>query len=198
MSFLIAPIRPTVWPSGRLAAQLSARLSLGARYSTPLVRDSLVAPIDLRTAIAPALAIGVRDAMRGPWSFDGGLEFSRATLDRQESGTSTDIGSVSIVALTVGLRRVLRPDVAAKLAFGGLVYRGNSTGVFANGNGGLFPLVSLGASYLPKIGAARALELGLQYDLHRFITPALRNVGFNKARPVHRIALTVSARVLGQ
>ena len=181
-----------------LSAQASLRISAGARYSTSLVRDSLVVPIALRPAIAPTLALGVRDGMKGPWSFDGTLEFSRATLDRRESGSSTDIGSVSIIALTLGLRREVAPDVAGKLAVGGLVYSGGGTGVFSNGNGGVFPLVSLGASYAPKLGSSRGLELGLQYDVHRFITPALRNVGFNKARPVHRLAITVSARVLGR
>ena len=181
-----------------LSAQASLRVSAGARYSTSLVRDSLVVPVTLRPAIAPAVALGVRDGMKGPWSFDGALEFSRATLDRRESGSSTGIGSVSIIALTLGLRREVATDFAGKLAVGGLVYRGGGTGVFSNGNGGVFPLVSLGASYAPKIGSSRGLELGLQYDLHRFITPALRTVGFNKARPVHRLALTVSARVLGR
>jgi len=30
------------------------------------------------------------------------------------------------------------------------------------------------------------------------MTPALRSVGFNRPRPVHRIAIAVSARVLGR
>lgn len=186
------------YPPNRLTAQISGRLSIGARYSTSLVRDSLVVPVSLRTAIAPVVAVGVRDQLKGPWSVDGALEFSHATLDRAESGTTTDIGSVSLISATVGMRRHLGHDVTARLGVGGLVYTGNSGGVFASGGGGLFPLVSLGGSYAPKLGASRGLELGLQYDLHRFMTPALRGVGFNKAHPVHRIAVTVSARVLGQ
>lgn len=187
-----------VGPSARLAAQVSLRISAGARYSTPLVRDSLVVPLDLRTAIAPAVAVGLRDALKGPWTVDGALEVSRARLNREESGTATDIGSVSIIALTVGLRRGLGSNAGARLGVGGLAYGGNSTGVFASGSGGLFPLLSLGGTYAPRLGAARGFEVGLQYDLHRFITPALRNTGFNKARPVHRLALTVSARILGK
>lgn len=187
-----------VWPSGRLTAQLSGRLSVGARYSTPLVRDSLVVPLDLRTAIAPAVSIGLRDALKGPWSVDGALEVSHAKLHREESGTTTDIGSVSMISVTLGMRRALGSAAGARLGVGGLVYSGNSAGVFANGSGGVFPLVSLAGSYAPNLGASRGLELSLHYDLHRFITPALRSVGFNKGRPVHRIALTVSARVLGK
>jgi len=52
-------------PLNRLAAQVSLRLSLGGRYSTALVRDSLFVPIDLHPALAPTLQLGLRDAFKG-------------------------------------------------------------------------------------------------------------------------------------
>ena len=69
---------------------------------------------------------------------------------------------------------------------------------FQQGNGGIFPLIALDASYTPAFGAKRGFEVALQYDVHRFITPALRTTGFPNPRPVHRLALSVSARLVGQ
>jgi hypothetical protein len=173
-------------------------LSLGARYSTTLVHDSIVVPFDLRPAVAPTLALSVRDNLRGPWTGDATLDLSAAKLKRYESGATTDAGSFTAIALTLGLRRELHAGVAGRLGFGGMLYSAGEPGLFQGGNGGLLPLVSLGASYAPPVGARHRFEVALQYDLHRFITPALRSVGFNRPRPVHRVALTVSARLLGQ
>jgi hypothetical protein len=185
------------WPSGRLAAQVSLRASLGARFSTALVKDSIVVPIHLKPGIAPALLLSVRDEFRGPYMGDLTLDLSPTTLKREESGTATDAGSVTTVAFTLGLRRELHAGVAARLGLGGLKYLTDNTGVFQQGEGGIFPLIALGASYTPSFGV-RQLEVALNYDVHRFITPALKSTGFPNPRPVHRVALVVSARLIGK
>ena len=174
------------------------RASLGARFSTALVKDSIVVPIQLKPGIAPTLLLTVRDEFNGPYTGDLTIDLSPTELKREESGTSADAGSVTTVAFTFGLHRELHAGVAARLGLGGLMYLSDNTGVFRQGEGGVFPLVALGASYAPSFGAKHRLEVALNYDVHRFITPALRSVGFNTQRPVHRLALTVSARVLGQ
>jgi hypothetical protein len=56
----------------------------------------------------------------------------------------------------------------------------------------LIPLGSLAASY-----TMRGFTIDARYDVHRFITPALRAMRFNNPTPVHRVALTVSRRILG-
>jgi hypothetical protein len=188
----------TACPPNRITAQVSVRASLGARFSTALVKDSIVVPIQLKPGIAPALLLSVRDEFQGPYTGDLTIDLSPTTLNREESGTSADAGSVTTVAFTLGLRRDLHPGVAARLALGGLVYVTENTGVFQQGNGGVFPLVALGGSYAPSFGAKHRLEVALNYDVHRFMTPALRTTGFPNPRPVHRLALTVSARLLGQ
>ena len=174
--------------------------SLGARYSTTLVKDSVVVPIELRPTLAPVVQLSVRDAFPGPWTGDATLDLSHAGLDRRENGSSVSAGSVTNVALMLGLRRSLGHGVAARLGVGGLVYSASEPGVFDHGSGGLMPLASLSGTYAPPlpIAASHGLELSAQYDLHRFITPALRSVGFNRARPVHRLAIALSARVLGR
>jgi hypothetical protein len=187
-----------VWPSARPAvAQITARLAVGARYSTPLVQDSVVVPIELRPTIGPSFQLSVRDSFPRSWTGDATLDVSTAGLTRRESGSSVDVGTMTNIALTFGLRRTLA-GVAARLGVGGLVYSASEPGIFDQGKGGLFPLVSLSGSYAPSFAANRAVEISLQYDVHRFITPALRSVGFNRARPVHRVAIGVSARMLGR
>jgi hypothetical protein len=188
----------TVQPLNRLAAQVSLRLSLGGRYSTALVHDSLVVPIDLHPALAPTLQLGLRDEFKGPWTGDLTLDLSSSKLKRHESGSDLDAGSVTAVALTFGLRRDLAPNIGARFGIGGLVYSGSNLGVFQQGSGGILPLVSLATTYTPAFGARHGIELALQYDFHRFVTPALRSVGFNHPRPVHRIAISVSGRLLGK
>ena len=188
----------TVFPPNRLTAQVSVRASLGARFSTALVKDSIVVPIDLKPAIAPALLLSVRDDFQGSYTGDFTLDVSPTKLKREESGASADAGSVTTVAFTLGLRRDLHAGVAARLGLGGLVYLTDNTGVFAQGNGGVFPLIALGASYAPTFAAQHRLEVALNYDIHRFMTPTLRTTGFPNPRPVHRLALVVSARLIGQ
>jgi hypothetical protein len=187
-----------VWPTGRQAAQVSVRLSLGARYNTILVHDSIEVPINLKPTVAPALQLSVRNALPGPWAGEATLDVSPAKLKREESGTATEVGSFTAIALTLGLRRAMSAGVAARIGIGGLVYLTDESSVFQRGNGGVFPLLALGTTYAPPVGARHRLEVGLNYDLHRFITPALRTVGYARLRPVHRIAITVSGRLLGQ
>jgi hypothetical protein len=92
----------------------------------------------------------------------------------------------------------MHAGVAARIGIGGLVYQTDKSSVFQRGSGGIFPLVALGTTYAPPFGARHRLEVGLNYDLHRFITPALRTVGYARPRPVHRIAVTVSGRLVGR
>ena len=49
----------TVGPSVRLSAQLSLRPSLGLRYTSTMVRDTIVEPLTVRPALAPTLALTV-------------------------------------------------------------------------------------------------------------------------------------------
>ncbi|HXM37032.1 MAG TPA: hypothetical protein VN908_00060 [Gemmatimonadales bacterium] len=187
----------SVCPTISLSAQVSFHFSLGARYSSTLVHDSIVNPIDVRPTIAPTVLLTVRDKLHGPWSADATLDVSPSGLRRHEGGGSFDAGSCTAIALTVGLRRALASRVSGRVAFGGLTYAAQRSGVFRQGNGGVLPAVSVSAAYAPSFGARRGLEIDARYDLHRFITPALRGATFTSPRPVHRIAITVSARILG-
>jgi hypothetical protein len=176
-------------PAVRLTAQVSFHLAAGARYTSTLVHDSIVSPIDLRPTLAPTFLFTVRSELKPRWSVDATLDVSPSGLRRHETGESFDAGSFTAIAFTVGLRREVVGGVAARAGVGGLIYSADRTGVFREGSGGLFPLGTLAATYTPPFGARRHLELEARYDLHRFITRALRTEGFADSRSVHRVAL---------
>ena len=183
----------TAHPPDRLSAQVSFHVALGARYSSTLVHDSVVTAFDLRPALAPAFLVSVRDELRPGWSADVTLDVAPSGLRRHESSGSFDAGSFTAVAFTVGLRREFAPGVSARAGVGGLRYLADQTGVFREGSGGIFPLGSLAATYAVPLPFAQKhqLEVEARYDIHQFITPALRTEGFSAARPVHRVAVLI-------
>ncbi len=183
----------TGYPPNRLTAQVSFHVAIGARYSSTLVHDSIVTPFDLRPALAPALLLSVRDELRPGWSADATLDVSPSALRRHEGGGSFDAGSFTAFAFTVGLQRHFAPGASARVGVGGLRYLTSQTGVFREGAGGIFPLGSVAATYALPLSFARKhqLEVEARYDVHQFITPALRTEGFSASRPVHRVAVLV-------
>ena len=184
-------------PPGPLTAQVSVQPSIGLRYTTTLVHDSIVTPFDVRPSLAPALAVTATSRTAGPWAAQGTLDFSTSTLERHDAGGATaDLGRLSTLALTVGVRRRFPAGVTASAGAGGLKYfPAGETGIFREGAGGVLALASAALSYAPPGAVAGPWRFGVEarYDVHRFITPALRTEGFTSGRVVHRIALSLEA-----
>ncbi len=180
-----------------LTAQVSLHLAAGARYTSTLVHDSIVTPIDVRPALAPALAVTAAKPIRHDWSAEATLDFSWGALERHDQGAGTvDLGSLSTLALEVGFRRRLPAGFSARFAVGGLKYfSSNETGIFRAGSGGVFALGGAALAYAPAGALAARWGFGVEarYDVHQFITPALRDQGFTTSRTVHRVALAVHA-----
>ena len=183
----------SAYPPIHLSAQVSFHVAAGVRYSSTLVHDSIVTPFDLRPALAPALLVSVRDELRPGWSADATLDVTPSGLRRHEGSGSSDAGSFTAFAFTVGLRRHLAPGASARIGVGGLRYAAAQTGVFREGSGGIFPLGTVAATYALPLPFARKrqLEVEAHYDVHQFTTPALRTEGFRESRPAHRVALVV-------
>lgn len=190
---LVACAVLTALPPDGLSAQVSFHVALGARYSSTLVHDSVVTPFDLRPALAPALLLSVRDELRPGWSADATLDVSPSGLRRREGSGSFDAGSFTALAFTVGLQRHFAAGVSVRLGVGGMRYAASQTGVFREGSGGIFPLGTVATTYALPLPFARKyhLEVEARYDVHQFITPALRTEGFTTSRPVHRAAVLV-------
>jgi len=180
------------------AGQVSLHATVSARYSTALVHDSIVAPIDVQPAVGPALRLSLGEQSSTVWTPALNLDLSWTSLRNDESGSSTKFNSTTILAVTVGIHRALIPDLTAGGEVGVLKYLpSEQTGLFRDGTD-IEPIVGLGLYWRP--GAARAHDIGLslRYDLHRFTTGALRNEGFTNPQLVHRISLGVGARVFGK
>jgi hypothetical protein len=177
---------------GRLSAQVS--LSAGARYTTALVRDEIVNPIAVRATIGPAVALTLRTPAPRGWGGEAIVDLGLAELRREEAGARVGLGALTTVALAVAVRREWAPGVAARVGAGGLVYRPErDAGVFGRGVGGVFPLGLAAVSWRLPWLRHYALAVEARYDVHRFITPALRAAGFTDGRAVHRVALGLSA-----
>lgn len=179
-----------------LAAQLAFEVAAGARYSTALVRDSIVAPFDVQAALAPVVAVTVTTPLDHRWAAQMTLDFSTSTVRRRDAdGSSVPLGRVSTAAFMVGLERRLPAGLSARIGVGGLKYLpGEAIGMFRSGSGSIAGLGALAISHALPIGSHFGFAIEARYDVHGFTTPALREEGFASARPVHRVALTIRAR----
>jgi len=184
-------------PLGRLPAQVAVHLSAGARYTTTLVRDSIVTTFSVRPALAPALALTVGTPIdtTGKWTVEAIIDWSHSDLVRHDQGGSTQsLGGLGTIGVSVGMRRHLSSWLSARASVGGLKYLpASQSGIFSLGSGSLFALGGLALQAEPPFGARWGLAVETRLDLHRFITPALRVEGFQDSRPVVRVALGVRA-----
>lgn len=183
---------------GAAPAQWSGYASLGARWGTALVSDSIVRPLAVRQSVAPVLAFGLATPSDGAWSGEAALDVTFTGLRRDEAGAAVDLGELTTVSFTVAVRRGLAPDVTARAGAGALFHRPErEAGIFSAGTAAATPVGLLGVTWAPGAGRRYGLALDLRYDAHRFITPALRAVGFTDSRIVHRLALALRAGIGG-
>jgi hypothetical protein len=176
------------------AAQVTVRVSAGARATTTLVRDSIVTGFDIRPALAPTIAVAFELPEHRGWSPGVMLDASWSALRRHEAGGTADLGGLTTFAFTVGLRRTLPGGVSAAVRVGGLQYLpGREAGLFRDGGGSPVPVAGVAARFAPPAAGRFALEA--RYDLHRFTTSALQDAGMSGGRTVHRFALVVAADV---
>jgi hypothetical protein len=181
----------------RLPAQVSLHAGLGARYSSALVHDSIVVPVDIQPAIGPALTLAVSERTRGAWTPDATLDVTWAALQRHETGTTSKVTSLTTLAFTVGVSHAIKPGLTGRVGAGALKYLpSENTGLFRDGSG-ITALGALSLDWVPAATTARGIGLTLRYDVHGFTTPALHAEGFTSRQIVHRLSLGVSARVFG-
>ena len=194
-ALLVALLAVEVFAPAQLSGQLVVEISAGVRYSTALVRDSIVAPFDVRPALAPAVAITVTMPLERGWGAQATLDFSTGTLRRHDAdGSSVAFGRASTAAFIVGLERRLPAGFAARIGVGGLKYLPDAnSGVFRSGSGSIAGLGALALGHTLPFGKRGRFAVEARYDVHRFTTPALRDEGFDSPRPVHRLALTIRA-----
>jgi hypothetical protein len=185
----------TAAPPRRLLAQVSLKPSVGLRYTSTLVHDSIVAPFDVRPALAPVVALALATPLEPGWTFEAALDFSTAGLERHDAdGRTAGLGRVSTFTFTVGVRRRFGGGFTAAVGAGGIKdVPAEATGIFRAGASPVAALVALSIDYALPLAPRAGLALEARYDVHGFTTPALRAEGFASSRLVHRVALGLRA-----
>lgn len=183
----------TLGAADRLSAQWSLQLSAGVRYSSALVRDSLVTPFAVRPALAPALSLGAAMPLHHRWAARATIDFSTSGLVRHDAdGSSVALGRLSALGVSVGLRHPLLGGLAATVEVGGLKYfPSEATGIFRSGAGPVESVGGLALDYPLRVSTRWRGAIEVRYDLSGFTTPALRDEGFTSARAVHRLMLAL-------
>jgi hypothetical protein len=181
-------------PTILLQAQVVIHTAVAARYTSTLVHDSIVAPLDVRADIAPSLTAGAELPLTGPWRLDLLVDVSTSPVRRHlADGSSAPITRLWMLEVGIGLRRQLEPWLAGRLAVGALKYLpASSIGLFRDGVS-ITPYGALAFDIAPPPphGAPHGLALEVAGDVHRFLTPALRNDGFVDPRLVYRLSAGV-------
>jgi hypothetical protein len=184
-----------VFAPRRLTGQVTVEIAAGARYSTALVRDSIVTRFDVGPALAPMVAVTLATLLERGWGAHATVDFSTSGLRRHDAdGSSVAFGRVSTAAFIVGLERRLPAGFSARIGIGGLkCIPRDKSGIFRLGGGSVAGLGALALGYAWPGGGRYSLAVEARYDVHGFTTPALRDEGFTSPQIVHRVALTLRA-----
>jgi hypothetical protein len=189
----------TAFLPDHLTAQVSLHATVGARYTSPLVHDSIVVPVDVQPAVGPALALAISQRSSSPWTPDANLDVSWSSLQRHEGGITSKFNSVTTIAFTVGVRREIAHGLTARAGFGAIKHLPREeVGMFRAGTG-LWAVGTASLYWTPAAaGVAHDIGLSLRYDVHRFSTAALHADGFTSTQLVHRLSLGIGMRILGK
>jgi hypothetical protein len=185
--------------SNPLAGQTSVHATLGVRYTSTLVHDSIVGALDVRPDLAPTVAGAVGLPLRGPWRLELVADVSTSLVRRHDAdGGTVPITRLWVLGAGVGLRRQLKPWLAGRAAVGALKYLpASAVGLFADGGGSIIPFGSMTFDLVPPSVARHRLAFELSGDIHRFLTPTLRHAGFVDSRVVYRVMAGVRAGLWG-
>lgn len=166
---------------------------LGATWSSTLVSDQIINPIDVKPGLSPTLVVGASipagDRIR--IGLQGSLTTGSLTATEEGAG-DTDLGSLRTAEL---LLAASGPGMVRRFywqaGLGLLKYLpSEEEGLFLQG-GPTRLLGSFGAEYRYPWKPDIDLTISARYTYHRFTTTELERRGFSRTQDVHRIALTV-------
>lgn len=173
-----------------LTAQVRVGARLGATWSSTLVEDMIVNPIDVKPGIAPTLVLGA--SLPTGRRYRIGLEgiVTTASLSAQENGAETDLGGLRTVTLLLtGEGPLMVRDVYWRVGVGFISYApGEQEGLFQQG-GPTRLTGSIAAEYRRAWRPGWDWVVGARYSLHGFNTDELKARGFSRSRLVHRVGL---------
>lgn len=173
-------------------AQVRLAGGIGATWSSTLVTDDIINPIDVKAAIAPTLtgSASLPFGERIRVGLQGSLTSS--SLSAREVGNDADLGSLrtgEILLFATGPAMV--SHIYWKAGLGMLKYwPSEKQGLFLQG-GPARLLGSVGAEYRRPWRAGLDFTISARYSYHRFTTDQLEARGFSRSQDVHRVMIGV-------
>jgi hypothetical protein len=187
MALSIAPI--VIGPALHAQVDLTARA--GVTWATPLLRDEIIEEVEVRQKLAPTLVLGASLPIAP--RYDAGLELTLTSSGyrAEESGTTTDLGTIRTGSVTLGLHGPVAAGLRWRAGAGLLGYfPKDEDGIFQSGGTTQF-LAGAGIDYRRAMSSSWQLIASLRYDFHRFTTDELQSRGFSQSQGVQRISATV-------
>ncbi len=191
LGLTLAAARP-----GAAAAQVFVELGVGAAWSSTLVEDPLVAGFTAQPALAPTVGLSVGMLLSPKYEVALDLSWARSNLQLEEDQASRNIIPLTVWTGTVSLRWRLKPWVLAQAKIGAVKYRAAEEGRQATlfrDDQPLEATVGLGARVEYPVGRRWAVGFDVGWDVHRFMTEALREDGFSTGT-VHRVSVAATLR----
>ena len=191
MRALLASLFLAAAGASPLQGQVDYNARLGLTWASPLLRDDIVDEIRVRQKLAPTLMLGASLPIAP--RYRAGVEVGLATSGYRsdESGTSTDLGTLRTGSITLGLHGPISPGLEWRGAVGLLGYwPAQEQGPFLRGGTTRF-LAGAGVDYRRPLLPQWEMMVSLRYDYHRFTTDELQARGFSQSQGVQRISATV-------
>ena len=152
---------------------------------------ALVIPLGLAGGLMVAL-LSLSRSRTVVWATIALVDLSTSEVSRHDAdGSAAPITRLTTVGIGVLLRRDAPHGLSAAAGAGLLIdIPGDRIGIYRDGSS-IAPFGEGLVDYTPPVAALRGLSLELRYDLHGFLTPALRQEGFVNSQIVHRVALAL-------
>lgn len=170
------------------AAQTDYYARAGLQYSSPLLKDQVIEPIEVRAGLAPMVAAGISVPMGAGTNVgvEGGLALT--SLEAEDDLATRDLGSVTALSALLNLSGRVNGPLGWRAGLGVITYTGGDAGIFSDG-GATQLLIGGGLDYRRPAFTGWDLMISARYDHHRFSTNELESRGFSGAQGVHRVSL---------
>lgn len=162
----------------------------GVQYTSTLLEDDILDPIDVRGGLGPVLTVGVARPVGRQASAGLEASFALTPLEAREEGLTRDLGTVRTLSALANLSGRISGPLGWRAGLGVVAYLGGSdAGIFQDGNPTRL-LVGGGLDYRRAAFTGWDLMISARYDHHRFTTETLDRRGFANAHGVHRVSLS--------
>ncbi|MEO8201920.1 MAG: hypothetical protein ABI679_15420, partial [Gemmatimonadota bacterium] len=159
-------------------AQIRASARVGATWSSTLISDQIIQPIDVKAGIAPTLSLGI--SIPSGKKYRLGLEavFSSGSVKASENGSDTDLGSIRTATVLLGAEGPLMIRNLYWRAGVGLMkyFPSEKEGLFRQG-GPTRLTGNFTAEYRRPLSPGWEAVAALRYGYHQFITRELEAAG---------------------